>query len=86
MTLSPAEFESIKRAAVQEIADRFFQDVDIDQLNTMELSTCASFLGIPVDRAAKALPFVEVGPRSRRVTIADYKAYLAARKVHPSKK
>jgi hypothetical protein len=39
-----------------------------------------------VDRAAKVLPFVEVGPRSRRVIIADYKAYLAARKVQPSKK
>ncbi len=86
MTLSPAEFEDIKRAAVKEIAAQFFQDIDIDQLNTMELSTCASFLGIPVDRAAKVLPFVEVGPRSRRVTIADYKAFLAARKVHPSKK
>jgi hypothetical protein len=77
MNLSPAETEAVKRAAAAEIADRFFAGIDIDELNTMELSTCASFLGIPVDRAAKLLPYVEVGPRSRRVTLADYKAYLA---------
>lgn len=77
MTLSPSETEDVKRAAAAEIADRFFAGIDIDELNTMELSTCASFLGIPVDRAAKLLPYVEVGPRSRRVTLADYKAFLA---------
>jgi hypothetical protein len=78
MNLSAAEFDAIKRAAVQEIADRFFESVDVDELNTMELATCASFLGIPVDRAAKVLPYIEVGPRSRRVTIKDYKAYCQA--------
>lgn len=78
MNLSAAEFDAIKRAAVQEIADRFFEAVDVDQLNTMELATCASFLGIPVDRAAKVLPWIEVGPRSRRVLIRDYKAYCQA--------
>ena len=80
MNLSLAEMQDVKRAAAAEIADRFFESIDIDELNTMELSTCASFLGIPVDRAAKLLPYVEVGPRSRRVTLADYKAFLARHK------
>jgi hypothetical protein len=80
MTLSPSELEDVKTAAAREIADRFFAGVDIDALNTIELSTAASFLGIPVDRAAKLLPFVEVGPRSRRVTLADYKAFLSRHK------
>lgn len=78
MTFSPSELEDIKAKAAREIADRFFSSVDIDELNTIELSTAASFLGIPVDRAGKLLPFVEVGPRSRRVRLADYKAFLAA--------
>jgi len=78
MTLSPTELQDIKAAAAREIADRFFSSVDIDELNTIELSTAASFLGIPVDRAGKLLPVVQVGPRSRRVTIASYKAFLAS--------
>jgi hypothetical protein len=78
MTFSPSEMDDIKAQAAREIADRFFQSVDIDDLNTIEISTAASFLGIPVDRAAKLLPVVEVGPRSRRVTIKAYKAFLAS--------
>lgn len=78
MTLSPSEVDEVKRAAAREIAAQFFQGIDIDELNTLELSTAASFLGIPVDRAARLLPVVEVGPRSRRVTVAAYKAFLAA--------
>ena len=86
MNLSPAEIADVKSAAAAEIADRFFAGIDIDELNTMELSTCASFLGIPVDRAAKLLPYVEVGPRSRRVTIANYKAFLADHTSNPAAK
>lgn len=78
MTLSPAELEDIKTRAARELADRILHSVDIDELNTLEISTAASFLGIPVDRAAKLLPVVEVGPRSRRVTIKAYKAFLSA--------
>ncbi len=44
----------------------------------IDLQTAASFLGLPLARAAKVLPVVEVGPRSRRVTVAAYKAFLAA--------
>jgi len=76
MIFSPSELEDIKAKAAREIADRYFQSVDIDELNTIELATAASFLGIPVDRAGKLLPYVEVGPRSRRVRLADYKAFL----------
>jgi len=83
MTLSPSELEDVKTAAAREIADRFFSSVDIDELNTLEISTAASFLGIPVDRAARVLPVIEVGPRSRRVRISDFKAYQTANTTKP---
>jgi len=83
MTLSPSELEDVKAAAAREIADRFFAGVDLDDLNTLEISTAASFLGIPVERAARVLPIIEVGPRSRRVRISDFKAYQAAHTTKP---
>jgi hypothetical protein len=85
ITLTPAaEAEFIERAA-KEFAALKFARIDPDELDTLELSTAAHFLGIPIDRAAKVLPVVELGPRSRRVRIADYKAYVAKKTKPPTR-
>jgi hypothetical protein len=75
ITLTPAGYEEVLRMAAAEIAARAMGDVNVDDLQMMDLSTCANFLGIPLERAAKVLPYVELGPRTRRVRIADFKAY-----------
>ena len=84
MTLSPAEVEDFKRLAAAEIAAQVLGVVDLDSLNMLDLSTAASFLGIPLERAARVLPVVELGPRTRRVRIADFKAYQAAHTRQPA--
>lgn len=84
MTLSPAEVEDVKRLAAAEIAAQVLGVVDLDSLNMLDLSTAASFLGIPLERAARVLPVVELGPRTRRVRIADFKAYQAAHTRQPA--
>jgi hypothetical protein len=85
ITLYPAELEDVKRRAARETADSYFEGLDVDELNTMDLATCASFLGISAERAGRLLPWVEVGPRSRRVRICDYKAFLESRKKDPKR-
>lgn len=84
MTLSPAEVEDVKRLAAAEIAAQVLGVVDLDSLNMLDLSTAASFLGIPLERAARVLPVVELGPRTRRVRIADFKAYQAKHTRQPA--
>jgi len=84
MTLTPAEVEDVKRLAAVQIAAQVLGGVDIDTLNMLDLSTAASFLGIPLERAARVLPVVELGPRTRRVRIADFKAYQAAHTRQPA--
>lgn len=81
--LSPAAEADVRRQAAREIADRVLQGVNVDELQMIDLATAASFLGLPLARAAKVLPVVELGPRSRRVTVAAYKAYLAANTRQP---
>ena len=83
ITLTPAGYDLLIESAKQEIADRAMGGVDVDELQLMDLSTCANFLGIPLERAAKVLPYVELGPRTRRVAVADYKAYLEGHKKYP---
>jgi hypothetical protein len=83
MTLSPSEVEDVKRLAASEIAAQVIA-VDLDALNMLDLSTAASFLGIPLERAARVLPVVELGPRTRRVRISDYKAYVAKHTRQPA--
>lgn len=83
ITLTPAAYEEVLRMAKDEIAERAMGDVNVDELQMMDLSTCANFLGIPLERAAKVLPFVQLGPRTRRVRISDFKAYQDAHMKRP---
>lgn len=80
MTLSPSERKEVVELAARQLAAEVrATQVDVDELNTLDLSVCAAFLGIPLERATKELPFIELGPRTRRVRIKDYKAYCSAR-------
>ena len=60
------------------------ENVNIDELNTLELSTAAQLLGLTVPNAASKLPVIEVGPRTRRVTVAAYKAFLEKNTTRPA--
>jgi len=81
--LSPSAEADVRRLAAVEIADRVLRGVDLDSLQMIDLATAASFLGITLSRAAKVLPVVDLGPRTRRVTVAAYKAYLSANTRQP---
>lgn len=83
VTLSPAGFDQLIEATKHELADRLMAGEDIDSLKTIDLQTVASFTGLPLERVTKLLPYIEFGPRSRRVTLADYKAYLEDHKKYP---
>jgi hypothetical protein len=75
--LSPSEFADWKERAAVEFARLQFEALDEDDLNHLSVETVAQFLGIPVPRVADLMPVTEVGPRTRRVSIADYKWFRA---------
>ncbi len=84
ITLSPAELADVKRMAAKDIAAAALEGIDVEELQLMDIATVSAFTGLPVDRVAKAMPIVELGPRSRRVRICDYKAYLAKNTKQPA--
>ncbi len=71
--------------AAEMIADRVLEGVDLDDLQMLDLATAAAFAGITLERATKELPYSEFGPRTRRVTVKDYKAYQAAHRKTPKR-
>lgn len=83
MTLSPTERREVLDLAARQLTQELRETVELDQLATLELSTAAQLLGISPTQAAKLLPVVEVGPRTRRVTVAAYKAFLQSRTTNP---
>lgn len=85
MTLSPTERKEVLELAAGKLTEQLREGVDLDELNTLELSTAAQLLGLSVKDAARKLPVLEIGPRTRRVTVADYKAFLASKKKTPAK-
>ncbi|RYD62370.1 MAG: hypothetical protein EOP83_14780, partial [Verrucomicrobiaceae bacterium] len=74
MTLSPTERKELLTLQATLLNTKLLEANDIDELATLELSTAAQLLGLSVTHAARLLPVIEVGPRTRRVTIAAYKA------------
>ena len=82
--LSPSELEDWKRQAAAEFARQQIELLDVDELNTLPIETVASFLGISVARVARLFTVHEVGPRSRRIKLKDYKDYLARIAVAPT--
>ncbi|MBK1884168.1 hypothetical protein JIN85_17240 [Luteolibacter pohnpeiensis] len=81
MILSPKERKETIELAAKQLTAELRASVDIDELNLIELSTAAQLLGLSATHAAKVLPIVEVGPRSRRVTVAAYKAFIKERTI-----
>lgn len=82
--LSPSQFQEWQRLLIREVHCTTSAGENIDDVMMLDLSTAASFLGIPLERAARVLPVVELGPRTRRVRIADYKAYVAKHTRQPA--
>lgn len=83
MTLSPTERRELLALAARNLTEELLEAVPLDELATLELSTAGQLLGLGPAAAAKVLPVIEVGPRTRRVTVADYKAFLASRRRDP---
>lgn len=83
MTPSPSERKEILGLSARMLTDAILEKVDLEELATIELSTSAQLLGLSTTQAAKVLPVVEVGPRTRRVTVKDHKAFIAARRHDP---
>lgn len=81
--LTPAEIQEAKRAAVAGIRYEILAAIDPVQINTIELSTAAHALGLSVKDAARKLPIIELGPRSRVVDLKDFIAFKEARKTYP---
>lgn len=85
MTLSPTERREAMELAARMLTEELRGAVNIDELNTLELSTAAQLLGLSPTHAARVLPVIEVGPRTRRITVAAYKAYLAKHTTQPTR-
>lgn len=85
--LTPAAEEGWMEISAKEFARLKFeaQRKDLDELDTLDIATVASFLSWPVSRVAKKLPVIELGPRSRRIRRRDYIALLEANTTEPSK-
>lgn len=84
MTLSPTDRKEVLALAAVNLTDHLLASVRIDELATLELATAAQLLGLGPAAAAKVLPVIEVGPRTRRVTVAAYKAFLAKNTRQPA--
>jgi len=83
--LTPAaEADWLEKSAL-EYARLKFQALDIDELNTLDIATVAGFLNKPVAWVAKNFAVLELGHRSRRIRISEYKAYLARIEKKPAK-
>ncbi len=83
ITLSPSEMDDVKRMAARDIAEAVLAGINVDELQLMDIATVSAFTGLPVERVAKSIPIIELGPRSRRVRISDYKAWLAQNMKYP---
>lgn len=83
--LTPAALEEVTRDVIAKQAELLGKpsDASLDDIRTMSLQTAADHLGIPVERAARELEVIILGPRSRRVTFKAYKAYCEARTTKP---
>jgi hypothetical protein len=86
MTLSPTERKEVLALIAANITAAFLEANDIDELITLELSTAAQLLGLSVTHAARVLPVIEVGPRTRRVTLKAFKDYLRKNTKQPKGK
>lgn len=82
--LSPAELEDVKRRVAADIKATILGGIDVADLQLMDIATVSAFTGLPVDRVAKAMEVIELGPRSRRVRISVYQAYLARNAKQPA--
>jgi hypothetical protein len=58
---------------------------DVTGLMLLPLPVAAQILGISMVTARRELPIVDQGYRTKSVTVADIRAYIAARKVSPLK-
>lgn len=76
IVLSPAELEDVKRRVAADIKATILGGINVADLQLMDIATVSAFTGLPVDRVAKAMEVIELGPRSRRVRISVYQAYL----------
>jgi hypothetical protein len=86
MTLSHSERKEVLALIAANLTAAFLEANDIDELITLELSTAAQLLGLSVTHAARVLTVQEIGPRTRRVTLKVYKAYLAKTEIKPKGK
>jgi len=83
MHLTVTERKQFQDNLARHVANDLQEAVNIDELCMIDLATAAQLLGLSPTHAARILPIVEVGPRTRRVTIADFKAFVEARKTAP---
>ncbi len=65
------------------LTEEILKRIDLDEIATLELATAGQLLGLGARHAATVLPVIEVGPRTRRVTVRAYKDFLEERKRNP---
>ena len=88
MMLTPAALEQLTDDVIAKLEEKLGKrgsSGDPDEIRTMSLQTAADHLGIPVERAARELEVIHLGPRIRRVTWKAYKTYCADRTTKPEK-
>lgn len=78
IALTPAEFTDVKERTARQLTEHILANVKLDELALIDLTTAATFMGVRRDYAAKVLPVISFGPRTQRVSIAAYKAYVTA--------
>lgn len=84
MNLSVTERKQVQEEIARQLAKSLRETINLDQLCMIDLATAAQLLGLSPTHAARVLPIVDVGPRTRRVTIADFKAFVEAHKQKPA--
>lgn len=84
MTLSPTERRELLHLAATQLVEQLRSETELDELNTLDVATAAQLLGISPKQAFRLLPVIQVGPRTHRVTVAAYKAFLAENAKSPA--
>jgi hypothetical protein len=84
MTFSPEQERTLLSMVANGLRDDIRARMDLAELATVDISTAAQLLGLSTKQAGRILPVIELGPRTRRVRVADYQACLAERTKQPA--
>lgn len=90
MKLTPEETAAIKEQAAEKVAERIYADMlslyggDLAELQLLPIAYAAALLGVPVAHVKRHLATVDTGRRPQKVSLADLREFIAARREAPN--